>query len=126
MWNWRRLVAMVGLEAAGAVAAAGATPAQAVVVHFQYGSTDLSRLFELEKKLETAIGAGKVGEYDGNEMAVDGSDGFLYMYGPDADRLFDVVQPVLESATFMRGAKVTVRYGAPGPEVKRRELVIAP
>jgi len=117
---------MVGLEAAGAVAAAGATPAQAVVVHFQYGSTDLSRLFELEKKLESAIETAKVGEFDGNEMAVDGSDGFLYMYGPDADRLFDAVKPVLESATFMRGARVTVRYGAPGPDVKSREVVIAP
>jgi hypothetical protein len=53
----------------------------------------------LEKKLETAVGAAKVGEFDGNEMAVDGSDGFLYMYGPDADQLFDAVKPVLESAT---------------------------
>jgi hypothetical protein len=43
-----------------------AEPERAVIVHFTYGSTDLSRLFELENKLEGAIEEAKVGEYDGN------------------------------------------------------------
>jgi len=55
----------------------------AVIVHFQYGSTDLSRLFVLEDELERAIAAAGAGEFDGNEVAADGSDGYLYMYGPD-------------------------------------------
>jgi hypothetical protein len=97
----------------------------AVIVKFDYiGSTDLTPLFGLENKLEAAINAAKVGEFDGNEVATDGSDGMLYMYGPDADRLFEVVQPVLEACSFMRGALITLRYGPPAADVRERQLVL--
>jgi len=97
----------------------------AVVVNFDYiGSTDLTPLFDLEKKLEAAINGAKVGEFDGNEVATDGSDGTLYMYGPDADRLFEIVQPVLEACSFMRGARITLRYGPPAADVPERQLVL--
>ena len=66
----------------------------AVIIKFRYGSTNLDKLFELEDQLEKAISEAKAGEYDGNEIAVDGSDGSLYMYGPDADRLLDVIEPI--------------------------------
>jgi hypothetical protein len=98
----------------------------AVIVHFNYGSKDLTRLFALEDKLESAISKADVGEYDGNEIAADGSDGFLYMYGPDADRLFSVVKPILDDTPFMRGAKVTLRYGSPKDGVKEKIIVINP
>ena len=84
----------------------------AVIIAFHYGSTNLDRLFELEDQLEKAISEAKVGEYDGNEIAVDGSDGSLYMYGPDADRLFAVVEPIIRANSFMKGARVKRRYGA--------------
>ena len=96
----------------------------AVIVQFKYGSTALSPLFELEARLETAIAAAKAGEYDGNEIAVDGSDGSLYMYGPDADRLADAIRPLLEAAPFMKGAKVTKRYGPPGEGVREVEIEV--
>jgi|ERR1700730_3203459 len=95
----------------------------AVVVKFDYiGSTDLTLLFDLETKLEAAIEAAKVGELDGNEVATDGSDGTLFMYGPDADRLFEIVKPVLELCSFMHGARITLRYGSPG--ANQRQLVL--
>jgi hypothetical protein len=126
----RWLAAAIGLGAfsspTGAASSPQPTPDHAVIVRFSYGSTDLSRLFELESKLETAIADAKVGEYDGNEIAVDGSDGILYMYGPDADRLFQVVEPVLKATPFMNGAKVTVRYGPPADGVREKEITIAP
>ncbi|MFE0752608.1 hypothetical protein ACFW16_01545 [Inquilinus sp. NPDC058860] len=98
----------------------------AVIVHFSYGSNDLEALFALEEKLESAIASAGVGELDGNEIAADGSDGNLYMYGPDADRLFDVIRPVLESAPFMRGAQVLKRYGPPGDGVRQSIVIIGP
>jgi len=94
----------------------------AVLVFFQYGSTDLSRLFELERKLEMKIMEAKVGEYDGNDIAADGSNGILYMYGPNADRLFETIRPVLESTDFTKGAKVRLRYGPPEEGVKEIEI----
>jgi len=36
---------------------------------------------DLEKKLEAAIDAAKVGEFDATKLRQDGSDGTLYMYG---------------------------------------------
>jgi hypothetical protein len=100
-------------------------PDHAVIVNFQYGSTDLTRIFQLEKLLEDAIEKTHTGEYDGNEIAVDGSDGSLYMYGPDADRLFDVVRPILESTDFIQGAKVLLRYGPPKEGVEEKTIILA-
>ncbi len=97
---------------------------QAVIAHFNYGSTDLTRLFETADRLKTAIEEAEVGEYDGHEIAVDGSDGTFYMYGPSADRLAEVVLPVLESTKFMAGAVVKVRYGPPAEGVDERLIRI--
>ena len=97
---------------------------QAVIVRFEYGQTSLGPLHELEDRLTTAIESAEVGEFDGDEVATDGSDGTLYMYGPDADRLFEVVQPVLASATCIHNAVATIRYGPPGDGTKKREVTI--
>lgn len=97
---------------------------QAVIVHFDYGQTDLGPLFALEDKLIDAIEAAEVGEFDGNEVAVDGSDGSLFMYGHDADRLFEVVRPVLASATCIQNVIATVRYGPPEDGVEERKVAI--
>jgi hypothetical protein len=49
------------------------------------------------------------------------------MYGPDADKLFSAVKPVLETASFMKSAKVVLRYGsAMEPNVRETEVVLAP
>jgi hypothetical protein len=99
-------------------------PEQAVIVHFQYGSTDLGRLFAVQATLEKVVADAQAGEVDGNEVATDGSDGFLYLYGPDADRLFKVISPILESCDFMKGATAKLRYGPPGAEVRERSIVV--
>jgi hypothetical protein len=96
----------------------------AVVVHFSYGSTDLSRLFALEDELVEALEMANAGEFDGNEMAADGSDGYLYMYGPDANILFNAIEPVLESADFMKNAKVKLRFGPSNEGAREVEVVI--
>ena len=97
---------------------------QSVVVHFNYGQTDLDPLFAVEQQLEKAVAEADVGEYDGNEVATDGSDGCLYMYGPDADALFAVVRPILESIPFMNGAVAHLYYGPPEDDVPEAEIII--
>jgi hypothetical protein len=76
----------------------------------------------LEEKLKKAIASSEVGDYDGNEVAVDGHDGFLYMYGPDGDRLFNAVRPILESVRFTKDATITIRYGPPEDGVKHTNI----
>jgi hypothetical protein len=104
--------------------AGGSSSDHAVIVAFQYGQGDLGPLYALEDGLRDAIGSAGCGEYDGHEIAMDGKDGRLYMYGPDADRLFDVVEPILRAARFMGGASVTKRYGAPGEGTKEVALLL--
>ena len=96
----------------------------AVIVRFQYPFSDLSELQELEDELIDAIDSAGVGEFDGNEVATNTGDARLYMYGIDADRLFEAVKPVLESSSFMRGAIVTKRYGPPDPGVEEVQITI--
>ena len=82
-----------------------------VVIHFYYGSTNLQHLYALDDVLRSTISDAGVGEYDGYEVAEDGSEGSYYMYGPDADKLFSVIHPLLTASCFMNGASVTLRYG---------------
>jgi hypothetical protein len=81
-------------------------------------------LRELEHKLARTIKRTGVGEYDGDEIAVDLSDVVLYMYGPDADRLFSAIRPDLESTSFAQGAVATLRYGPPQEGVRETNVTI--
>jgi hypothetical protein len=99
-------------------------PEQAVIVHFEACSPYQSRLFALEDRLEKVIASTGTGELDGNEIATDGSDGYLYMYGPDADALFMAVRPTLDAVDFMKGARVMLRYGPPEEGVEQVEIVL--
>jgi hypothetical protein len=96
----------------------------AVIVHFDYAADSLDPLHDLEEQLEAAIAEAGVGEFDGNEIAVDLSDGSLYMYGPDADALFTVAGPLLAAAGCLRNARATLRYGPPEDGVRERVVAI--
>ena len=61
--------------------------------------------------MKNVINEKKAGEYDGNEVALDYSDGMLFMYGLDAQKLFNGIKPILQKTSFMKGAKVKLRFG---------------
>jgi len=86
-------------------------PVQEVEVRFSYGSQNYQHLFALEDVLRHTIADAGVGTYEGHDASADGSDGYYYAYGPDAEAIYKVMEPVLASSTFMRGAKVTLWYG---------------
>jgi hypothetical protein len=93
-----------------------------VIVHFQYGKVNLDSLHQLEKRLENALTGKTFGDYDGHEIATDYSDGFLYLYGDNAERLFKEIKETLESTDFMTGANVKLRFGPPEDGVKEIEF----
>ena len=86
---------------------------QAVVISFEYGSTNLGPLSALEDEIDAAVEATGVGEFDGNEIAVDGSDGFFFMYGPSAQDILVAIRPILEETTVIRSIKAKLQYGPP-------------
>ena len=61
----------------------------------------LRPVYALEQELTKVIAEAGVGVYDGHEIALlDGDDAYLFMYGPDADKLFAAVQPTLQGDEF--------------------------
>jgi len=71
----------------------------------------------LSQTLEDAVAAAGVGEFDGDEYG--GGECTLFFAGPDADRLFAVLQPVLHRHPLGRGATVVMQYGDGEPVTRR-------
>ncbi len=100
------------------------SPEHGVIIHFQYGKENLTLLHELESKLEHVLKGKSVGDYDGHDIAIDYSDGFLYLYGENAERLFKEIEGTLKSTDFMSGANVKLRFGPPEEGVSEIELTL--
>ena len=88
---------------------------QAVIVHLRlrdgrFGSPGERKTIQaLEDQLLLAINGASAGEFDGDEFG--GGECVLYMYGPDADRLYGAIEPILKAAPAgLRGYAIK-RYG---------------
>jgi len=93
---------------------------QAVLVHFDYGQDELEPIHALEDRLRGVLDEAAAGWVDGHEVAMDGADGTLFLYGPDADVLFVTVRPTLAAAECLLDARVVLRYGRPDdPDAKQ-------
>jgi hypothetical protein len=92
-------------------------PEQAVIVRLR-GSGLPDEIYEkfdistLEDQLIEVIEAKRLGEFDGNEFGPD--ETVLYMYGPDAEKLFDGIESVLRAYPLCQEGFVTIRSGPPG------------
>jgi hypothetical protein len=92
-------------------------PQQAVLVHLcgtglpddVYESCDLATI---EDQLTEVISQQALGEFDGNEVGP--TESTLFMYGPDAERLFAAIEPVLRGYPLCQRARVEIRRGGPG------------
>jgi hypothetical protein len=82
-----------------------------VKVVLPFLGSDLSPLFRLEEQLMEAIKKSGAGEFDGNDVGQ--GQAVLYMYGPDADALYEAVAPVLHGSGLLKGGTVIRRYGPP-------------
>ncbi len=99
------------------------TPAeQEVEVYFEYGSTNFQYVYSLGDQIQRAVAEAKVGEYDGHAIPADGSEGRYFIYGPEAEAIVQVIQPVLEASPLMRGATVTLHYGLRGWRTPKRVI----
>ncbi|CAB3755110.1 hypothetical protein GQ57_12895 [Burkholderia sp. MSh2] len=112
MHNRIRFTALLGFALLAGNAAADVPPkppGPVVTVHFDYDEKDDARLHALERRLDRAVkqaGAGELGE---TELHRDGNDGYLYLYGASADRLYAVARPILKSSGWLTGMEVTLR-----------------
>ena len=97
---------------------------QSVIIHISYTARDLGPLHRLEEKLSDAVEEAGVGSVDGDDASVDGRDAYIYLYGPDARAIFEVIEPVLTETDFALGAEAQIRYGAVDDEDAEEDIVI--
>ena len=102
-------------------------PEHAVLVYLKlsdpaFGSeSERDSIHSLTGELDDAIAKAGVGEFDGDEFG-DGTC-TLYMYGPDADRLFAVVEPILRRSSHILAARALKRYGGAGDPSAREQHI---
>lgn len=82
-----------------------------VIIWFDYGLEDDEPFYSLSLELASILENNDIGIYDGHEIAMDNTDGSLYMYGPNAETLFKAVLPTLEKYDFMKGSRAELCFG---------------
>ena len=98
---------------------------QSVLIHLDtaslpdavYESHDLATL---EDALVAAIQPKGLGELDGNEIGPHGTT--VFIYGPNANALFDGIEETLRSNPLCQNARVVIRSVGPGARSKEIRL----
>ena len=89
----------------------------------EWGTLDeRTAMGEIEEALESLMEGSEAGEYDGHELG--GGTCVFYFYGPNADHLFNAIEPTLRSRPELRGAAIVKRYGLPDDDVQEVMLTL--
>ena len=67
---------------------------EAILIHLDAANLQ-DEFWELNERLYEELEQHDVGEFDGNEIGDDVAT--LFAYGPDANQLFSVIEPILKS-----------------------------
>jgi len=99
-------------------------PQEWIAVYFKLSSggefgnaEERAMVHKFADKLESVIEERQIGVYDGDEYG--NGQGALFMYGPNADLLFDAVYPLLSTWKPLKGGYAIKRYGM----AERRERI---
>ncbi|TIQ34789.1 MAG: hypothetical protein E5X48_16515 [Mesorhizobium sp.] len=101
---------------------------QAVIVYLllsdgQFGAQQERQWVQaLENRLQQVVSDAGVGEFDGDEFGE--GKCILYLYGPDAEKLFHVIEPVLKSSPVAGDGYAIKRFGA-ATDPAAKELRVA-
>lgn len=77
-------------------------------------------LITLEEKIREVLEKQNLGEYDGDESGPGVTK--IYLYGPDAEKMFSSLKPVLKNYPLCKNSKVLIRRGGPGA-TQREEIL---
>jgi hypothetical protein len=103
------------------------TAEHAVLVHLRLSDEEFGeeserdRITSLEERLESILTAKGVGEFDGSEVGMGTCT--LYIYGQDADLLFEAIESTLREGSWPSGSYAVKRYG-PAQDPNSKEVRI--
>src|SRR5262245_33439818 len=88
------------------------------------GTEALDALLVLQQQLTSAVEETGLGEVDGNEIALDDSEGSLSLYGPDAKAMLEAALPVICRSGLAPGGCAILSYGEGADELAREECFL--
>ena len=89
---------------------------QMLVVQFFYGIDNTLLLHQMEDELINELSKNQVGEYHGYDLSSDMGEGYIFIIGENAEKLFDVSKPIMEKYYFMDKSLATMRVGSENTE----------
>ena len=90
----------------------------------EMGIDALDALLALQEELARAIEPDGIGEVDGNEIAMDDSEGSLFAYGPDAKAMLKAALPLICASPLARGGHVELHSGPADDDVATVETFL--
>ncbi|NJM31352.1 MAG: hypothetical protein HC855_15845 [Rhizobiales bacterium] len=114
--NVHAIKKLFGKSEAQSEAAPPSENTHSVLIRFDYGQEDPEDLYAVEDRLSALVEEAGAGELDGHEIAIDGSHGTIYLYGPNAAVLFATIRPALKSSPCIKKPRIALRYGPPDDE----------
>jgi hypothetical protein len=88
------------------------------------GMDALDALLQLEDRLREAIEPAGVGIVDGHEIALDDSEGSLWLYGPDARAMLKAALPAVCPSALAPGGRARLLYGTGDDDTATEETFL--
>ena len=82
-----------------------------VTINFKHGIQDIIPYTDFVLMIKSELEKNSLGEYLGDDMAIDGGDAEAIFSCASAKKLFEFIKNDLVSFSFMGGAEVTFTYG---------------
>ena len=95
-----------------------------LVIDFRHGIRDVIPYCDFISKCRIAMAERGIGEYLGDDMAIDGGDAEGVFAGHSSKELFAFIRQDLCALPFMKGARVTFVFGALGQGSLSEEIFI--
>ncbi|WP_061540341.1 hypothetical protein [Collimonas fungivorans] len=95
-----------------------------LVIYFRHGMRDIIPYSEFISKYRISMVECGIGEYLGDDMAIDGGDAEGIFAGPSSKELFAFIKQDLCALSFMKGAKVTLVFGELEEDNPKEEFFI--
>lgn len=95
-----------------------------LILHFGHGIQDIIPYSEFIQTIRPLLAQGQLGEYLGDDMAIDGGDAEAIFAGKDARALYVFLTPYLRKLRFLQGAQVRLIFGPLDGDSEVEEFVL--
>lgn len=99
---------------------------QSLTILFEYGLPDDRPFYELSDRFLQLFENNSIGEYDGHEIEMNNADGSYFFFGPDANAIFEAIEPILKEYAFLKGARIIMRNGDAKENLLLRDFIFNP